>query len=618
MSARCSIMVNPVQSAVMSSHRDSTIAPSMQRLSRGPADRATGRSTARRWLPLLGVLLVCLPPLLVSLGARDTMHTMENVALVVSQETWLRMHADAGYDWYLSYNDHVHRIAKPPMVTWQHMLAWIGLDPATASPDTLLHRARLMAVAMGLLTLIAVYWAGLSLDDVALAASAALSVGAMVFFQRQARTASYDIHFVAFATLSIAAGLWAIGPRELALSAGRVIGGWVICGVALAAAAMCKNPLAYPVVLIPLALAVVVIPRRRLVSAAGLIGALAISLAAVLPWYVAVHNTVANADKRLRVEFEAMRDTAQPFYYYLGLFALVAPWCIWLVAAVAHPFMDGRRIDFRRRLIPWLWFIALLLMFSAHPTKQQRYILPVVPAVGMLIAFVWRDHETMLRKGRTPDGYNGWVNIHGVSLLLVSLFYGPFLALQDWLMQFTAEQVVAQELEAMHEPAVGDVSWPAAVVTTVVLTALALWTWRVHRRGHPLRAFACTAIWAIVLMCVYWNAYGRAASGDHPVKPVAEALRAEVGDAPIRSLRISGVDSAFILNEEFRFYFGRLLPWVRPEELAEFARDAQGTGFVLARQTDAHNESLFNAGYLPLYEVEGDKRDTEMLWRTPQ
>ncbi len=599
----------------MARHYESSIAPPMQRLNHTP--RGATRGITRRWLPLVFVLLLCLPPLLISLGSRDTTHTMENVALVVSQETWLRMHAQSDYDWYLSYNDTIPRIAKPPMVTWQQMLAWTGLDPETATADTLIYRARLMAVCMGLLTLIAIYWAGLTLDDVALAASAALAAGATVFFQRQARTASYDIHFVAFATLSIAAGLWAIGPKETALATSRIITGWAVSGVALAAAALSKNPLAYPVVLGPLVLAIAISPRRKIASVAGLLGAVAISLAAVVPWYVTIHNTVKNADDRLRVEFEAMRDSSQPFYYYLGIFALVAPWSVWMIAAVAHPFMDGKRIGFRTRLLPWLWLLVIFIMFSIHPTKQQRYILPIIPAVALLLAFVWRDHDSMLRKGRTPDGYSGWVNVHGISMLLVSLFYGPFLTLQNWLVQYTAKQDVAQQLEALHEPAVGSVTWPAAIIITVVLTVLALMTWRIHRRGKPLAAFALTGIWGIVLMTVFWQCYSRAASGDHPVKPVAFELRQEVGDAPLRSLRISGVDRAFILNEEFRIYFGRLIPWVRLDELTDFARQTSGTGYVLARQTDEHNTALTTAGYVPLHEVVVDKRDTEMLWRTP-
>ena len=47
-----------------------------------------------RWtLPVLVVtLLLCLPVILMDLGGRDSTHTMENVALVTSQETWQRVH----------------------------------------------------------------------------------------------------------------------------------------------------------------------------------------------------------------------------------------------------------------------------------------------------------------------------------------------------------------------------------------------------------------------------------------------------------------------------------------------------------------------------------------------
>jgi len=564
-----------------------------------------------RWLGALAALLVlaiCIPPMLVGLGARDSTHTMENVAIVVSQETWTRAHRGDDYRWYLTYNDQRVRLAKPPMVTWLHMLAWVDLDPDSAVPDQLIERARLVAVAMGALVILATFWAGLTLADLRLALTSAMLAGTTLLLQRQARTASYDIHFTAWTALAIASGLWAMAPRQSVLSWARVALGWGVCGLALAAATYSKNPLTYIVSVVPLAIGIAMLPRRRLHNTIGLLAAVALSLLIVLPWYITVSKFSGDVESSLMTEFEVPARGSQPIYYYLGLFGLIAPWTIWLFAGLAHPFMDGRRTGMQRRLFTWLWFVTIFIIFSIPDAKQQRYILPIIPAAALLMGFVWRDHDALLRRREQPRGYDAVVLIHGLSLLLASIGLGVFLGWQRPLLDIFSS--------TEHTPLVlGEVTPAAALIVAAILSALAITAWRCHAGRRPMRCLVATVVWGAIYFAVLWWAYGDAPSGDHPIKPIARNERALIGDAPIRSLRVP--EHAFILNEEFRIYFGRQIPWITPDELDEFADRTNERGLVLARQEPAYETAMQAAGYLPVREVRTDTDVMQTLWQRP-
>src|ERR1041385_1002237 len=131
-----------------------------------------------RLLPLLGVLILSAPPLLIAPGLREMGRSMENITLLSSQETWLRQRggdqlAPEPGAWLRPSLRGTLRVAKPPMVVWLHMLAWRDLSTEDATPEQLIFRARLVAAATGLLTLIAVYWIGLAIHSVRLGVIAA-------------------------------------------------------------------------------------------------------------------------------------------------------------------------------------------------------------------------------------------------------------------------------------------------------------------------------------------------------------------------------------------------------------------------------------------------------------
>jgi len=89
----------------------------------------------------------------------------------------------------------------------------------------------------------------------------------------------------------------------------------------------------------------------------------------------------------------------QPFYFFpLVVLAGSFPWNIYLVAAIWRGLKErGEFMKDRLRLFLWLWVLVPILFFSFSGSKLPGYILPVFPAVALLIGMEvdrwWTDSD---------------------------------------------------------------------------------------------------------------------------------------------------------------------------------------------------------------------------------
>jgi 4-amino-4-deoxy-L-arabinose transferase-like glycosyltransferase len=575
-----------------------------------------------RWLApvaLILILIACGLSISSGLGARDSTHTMENVSMVVAQETWLRQYAGEEQAWLVTSNDFAKRFEKPPLLTWLHFIAWADLDPDAAPPHQLLVRARIVAVALGLLLVLGVYWLGATLGDLRLAILAALIAGAMMFLQRQSRTASYDIHFVSWLTLAVAASLWAVDPRGEPPSFSRRCAGALLGGLFLGCSILSKNPLPIALYVLPMTAAILLFADRRMATIRIMLGALFVSILIAAPWYVYVLTSNEEALDVLRREFRqprAPKDTGE-LYYYLNIFLLVVPWTHWLIAGMIHPFTRRARAERATLLAPLFWLVALVVLFTIPEAKQQRYILPVVPAAALLAAAVWIDHDDLARAMERNHGARMLARIHWSVLLFISLAFAPFLAAQTGIMTTIAGWGITDEIKP--EAVVGTLHWLSAILVTLILTAITISGIILHRRGAPFLAGVMSAVWALVFLGVYWHCYGSAPSAIHPMRAPTEQLAVELDDGPLLSLRMTeSEESWYKLNEEFRFYFGRLIRHVTPDTIAEQLAHADPCVYVIAPDKPKQNRLLSNYGMEPIRMVDTDKHEQQQLWHYPR
>ena len=76
----------------------------------------------------------------------------------------------------------------------------------------------------------------------------------------------------------------------------------------------------------------------------------------------------------------------KPFYFYLACSPLFfLPWSLILPLALVSAWKAARHDQERQSWLPVIWFAVILIFFSLVSGKRERYILPVVPAIGLLV-----------------------------------------------------------------------------------------------------------------------------------------------------------------------------------------------------------------------------------------
>jgi 4-amino-4-deoxy-L-arabinose transferase-like glycosyltransferase len=135
---------------------------------------------------------------------------------------------------------------------------------------------------------------------------------------------------------------------------------------------------------------------------------LLVYLAVVAPWYatVSMHGgyardlVVVTNFTRYFTEWQHTR----PFYYYMGTTpAYFLPWVVFLPGAFYLCFARRTGPDRKRLLLPFVWTVSLFVFFSISRTKRSEYMLPIYPALALLVGYTldracrwWADVE--LRK----------------------------------------------------------------------------------------------------------------------------------------------------------------------------------------------------------------------------
>jgi 4-amino-4-deoxy-L-arabinose transferase-like glycosyltransferase len=89
----------------------------------------------------------------------------------------------------------------------------------------------------------------------------------------------------------------------------------------------------------------------------------------------------------------------QPFYYYLPkLLAGLAPWSLFLPSLAIFLYRQRRRLDEERLLYLVICFAAVFIAASLSIGKRPVYILPLYPAVALLLGAWWQK----LSEGSVP------------------------------------------------------------------------------------------------------------------------------------------------------------------------------------------------------------------------
>jgi len=288
------------------------------------------------------------------------------------------------------------RYRKPIGIYWLQagvVKAAQALGVPDAQEKIWLYRLPSLLAALG--AVLATYWCALAFTDRRTATLAGLMMGGSILLGVEARLAKTDA--VLLFTVVVAMGALArayMRPRPDRASAMRL--DWRVAAIfwtALAASILDKGP----VILMIAGLAVLTLsiversagwltPLRPLAGTAWMI-------LLVLPWFIAIYWRAGNAflvdsvghDMLSKIGGGQEAHGAPPGYYILLFFLTFFPGSALALPAVPA-IWSMRREPAVRFLLAWL--VPSWIVFELVATKLPHYVLPLYPAIAILLAVV--------------------------------------------------------------------------------------------------------------------------------------------------------------------------------------------------------------------------------------
>lgn len=569
--------------------------------------------SAGRWFQIILVLLLCAMPQFVRYQRSGPARIMENLSIMSSQETWIRMHEGEANAWMIPSWNGRPRVNKPPMLVWLNLLVWADLSPSTGSADQLIARSRLLAGCMALIGLLGVYGCGRCMSTHRTALLAMFVTGSSFMLTKQARFASYDIHLLAWVMLAMFWGLRAI------LSHRARWFDWVLCGIFWGGAMLTKGAVAYVLVGIPLLAILVFIDRKALRRYAGWGGAACLATMLLGIWYayVFIHDHTAWTWVLREYEY-AVTGPDKPFWYYAGIIGLVFPWSFAFVAAWIMPWVKANRPAHRVQWFPWVWFATLFVCLSLSSSKTQRYILPVLPVAGLLVALFIDESERKKGELSGVRFLKGLAVVHWIVLGCVCFILPVLLLLQN-------HQDVVRHLHQYGVPELPDMHYGAAL-SLLLLCVPALWAGVAWIRKGKIAASAYAAGWIMLIASTY-GYYGYAVSEDngfYPYRADAEKVATVTASAPFYYLSFvpdSERIDPFVLapverdpDKEFLIYFRGIIPSATVDDTCEMM-NAQQVFYMCARDEHGRGSHLDNLGLTFLMRFEDGGGPSWKLYR---
>ena len=288
----------------------------------------------------------------------------------------------ASGDWVTPRLNDIKYFEKPALQYW-----------ATATAFTLFGEhhwtARLWSALTGFLGVLMVFITGRRLFGAEAGWCAALVLGSSALYVFIGHVNTLDMGLSVLVSAAVCAFLLAQDDGTDAAGRRR----WMLAAwAALALAVMSKGLIG--LVLPAAALVLYILLQRdwrlagRLHLAAG--GALFLAIAA--PWFVTV--SLANPEFArfffVHEHFERFLTKAHgryqaPYYFIPVLLAGMLPWTVTLIDAVARAWKLEPERRFRPQRFLLLWSAVVFVFFSASSSKLVSYILPMFPALALLI-----------------------------------------------------------------------------------------------------------------------------------------------------------------------------------------------------------------------------------------
>ena len=292
------------------------------------------------------------------------------------------------------------RHKKPAGIYWLQTLSLKAFSNAN-SRNIWVHR--LPSVLAGLIAVLGLYWAGLTLYDRRGAFIAALLLSISLLFIFESHIAKTDAALCA-ASVWVMGAILRLRQSRLYEHHGRYS---LIFWAALGCAVIIKGPI-LPAIIIVSLVSVVIWDKIKGQSANWLwplINPLGIILCGLifLPWYIMIFKLTDGAffgaaiggDLTPKLTGGQEKHGGLPGYYTVAIFATFWPAALFLLSAIAYGIKTARGTlgeGLQTQATPpdarWLlaWIIPFWIILEIIPTKLTHYALPLFPAFALLMS----------------------------------------------------------------------------------------------------------------------------------------------------------------------------------------------------------------------------------------
>ncbi|NVN92733.1 MAG: glycosyltransferase family 39 protein [Desulfuromonadales bacterium] len=324
--------------------------------------------------------------------------------------------------------NYVHYFEKPPLHYWLTALSFklFGLNEFAA---------RFTGALAGLLTVLLIYHTARKLFDRRAAILSAFILGLSTGFTVQSRVNLTDMTLTFFLSASLCCFIIATIEHE---KNKRLYHNLFFLFSALAVLTKGLIGMVLPMGIIGLYL--LFCRQWRLLKEMRLGSGCLIFLLIAAPWFILVSQRNPGfarfffIHEHLQRYLTTVHGRFQPFWYFVPILLLIMlPWSFYIVRATWNVFKERCSPTGDRLLYLVLWAAIVFLFFSASQSKLIPYILPVIPALAMLVGKLFSDQLEKTGESLFVIEHFILVAVLSIMAVLIALYphareFGPLIA----------------------------------------------------------------------------------------------------------------------------------------------------------------------------------------------
>ncbi len=228
---------------------------------------------------------------------------------------------------------------------------------------------------------------------------AIVATAATPFMLAYSRTVIFDSALTFWVVVSVMGFYEAVDGIRDEANGDRAIWWRAVAWGAMGLGVLTKGPIALA---LPLMIVLPFAAWRRRLRATIDGTAVLLFLALVLPWVFAVSREVPDFLQHVVVTETARRLTTTelgrtgPLWYFFAVLPAAAlPWSVVAVAGWISTRSSRTQLD-ARTVFLWIWIAVPVIFFTISQSKRPQYVLPLMPAVALLVSSLWTDARDRL------------------------------------------------------------------------------------------------------------------------------------------------------------------------------------------------------------------------------